>query len=1366
MIKSTKLKTPLLLSVLLGALMYIGRAQEPAPLTLVPIQKQRESKKFKRENPRFHQEYLNYIKTRAGQAKPEYGPAYRFKELRKASRSSTPLRRRAEALDWIERGPGNVGGRTRGLIVMQQDPTQMTWLAGSAGGGVWRTTNGGRAWTLVSEELPNLSTSTLANSPANPDVVYVGTGEGFSSLNLIGDGMWKSEDAGETWNPIISTQNDDRFSSVLRILVDPQDENTLLVAVRGNPRNPADTSFSTPVSYILKSEDGGNSWREVHTVLGSLQNISGGAVQQIIATPGDFATLYASERRAGILKSTDEGESWDLVFDVQTDLTLRDTSKIGRMELTISPSNPNLLYFAAEIEITEDVSESALYVSEDAGVNWERAFLPSEAHWMGNQGWWDNTIAVHPYRDNTVIVGGAGPILQITLSDSSAIDSTIIVENTNESLALSDDVFENGVVPTPILASLFTGIQPSEPLDYRSIEIRFGPEFSQMAHRQVLVDNLFETFVDLVEVPFEVWDTDNNQQLMVSIADDNENGVWDLEGLEAGEPIFVHSLPYTPEGSESLQSFLDAGIYSIFPGFDPTVDVNDFEESTLTLFLAITSFEGFVGTYFPITDGYLEFAIDFPSVGTKGVHVDHHNLILLPQDSTTEQFYLLNANDGGIAFSENSGQRFIQTGTTVDGYNTSQFYAVDKKNGESRYIGGTQDNGTWFSGVDPDASSTWADAPSGDGFENIWNYRDGNKILESSQFNIVYRSNNGGETWEFVRLPRIGRDRAPFITRLAGSQQDPELVFGISDLGVLRSTDFGSTWEIIEMPEEWQFRGVGNPIEISVAAPNVVWTASEHTSEERIVVSSDYGVSFSPTAAYADTTMGPVTGLGTHPFDSSTAYALFSFAKGPKILKTTDMGQSWEDISGFGTNTVSSNGFPDVGVFTLIVMPYDTNTIWVGTEIGLVESLDGGGSWALADNGLPSVSIYEMKIVNDQVVVATHGRGVWSVSLPELQGYEPRPALVSPLLALNETAFGGVVNGFIDLRAAYDSTQVQIGSLALSDTVRFTLNPNPTPELREIRTPLELIQDTIVDIQIDIRSFSTEVAFDRSQTVKGFPVDSDAVERYVSDFEQGESDFARDRFIIGATDGFAGNALQTPHPYRASREYLAVFQKPIRIGDSSTLVKFDHIALIEPGDSENINSSDFYDFAAVEATTDSGETWTLLDGFDARLYDEWVDAFFFDAIPSPDLLRPYELNLSEFYEPGDSIFLRLRMSTDPGLEGWGWLVDNFRIEKDSIAVVTSAQNPIGVANSLRFVRSYPNPFRAYTTLTYTLTERAEVSIDVFAANGKRVMTLLPKQIQLAGEKRYKVENNSLSPGVYFCHINLGNTQKIVKWLVQ
>ena len=106
--------------------------------------------------------------------------------------------------------------------------------------------------------------------------------------------------------------------------------------------------------------------------------------------------------------------------------------------------------------------------------------------------------------------------------------------------------------------------------------------------------------------------------------------------------------------------------------------------------------------------------------------------------------------------------------------------------------------------------------------------------------------------------------------------------------------------------------------------------------------------------------MGGISGLATHPTQDSTAYALFGFARKPKIFVLQILGQTWEDISGFGNGTVSTNGFPDVAVYDLLVMPQSPDTIWAGTEIGLFESIDNGVSWHTANNGLPSVSVWAM----------------------------------------------------------------------------------------------------------------------------------------------------------------------------------------------------------------------------------------------------------------------------------------------------------------------------------------------------------------------------------------------------------------------
>ena len=121
----------------------------------------------------------------------------------------------------------------------------------------------------------------------------------------------------------------------------------------------------------------------------------------------------------------------------------------------------------------------------------------------------------------------------------------------------------------------------------------------------------------------------------------------------------------------------------------------------------------------------------------------------------------------------------------------------------------------------------------------------------------------------------------------------------------------------------------------------------------QIHVSTNGGVTFTAVPNYITVPMGGISGLATHPTEPNTAYVLFSFAARPKILKTTNVGATWTDITGFIGGAPSTNGFPDVAVYDLLVFSNDPNRLWAATEIGLVESLDGGATWALASNGLP-----------------------------------------------------------------------------------------------------------------------------------------------------------------------------------------------------------------------------------------------------------------------------------------------------------------------------------------------------------------------------------------------------------------------------
>ena len=195
-------------------------------------------------------------------------------------------------------------------------------------------------------------------------------------------------------------------------------------------------------------------------------------------------------------------------------------------------------------------------------------------------------------------------------------------------------------------------------------------------------------------------------------------------------------------------------------------------------------------------------------------------------------------------------------------------------------------------------------------------------------------------------------------------------MFAVDSIGVLISENFGTDWELLQ-PEGWdENTATRNAIvRISLASPDVIWAGSHLGGGRSLFVSTDRASTFETTSNFEETSMGPLTGLATHPSDPNTAYALFSYANAPKVLRTTDLGQTWEDISGFGGGVESTSGFPDVATYSLLVMPFDENQIWAGTEIGLFQSNDGGQTWSVAQNGLPAVSIWQMRIVNDEVIL-------------------------------------------------------------------------------------------------------------------------------------------------------------------------------------------------------------------------------------------------------------------------------------------------------------------------------------------------------------------------------------------------------------
>ncbi|MCH7972605.1 MAG: T9SS type A sorting domain-containing protein, partial [Bacteroidetes bacterium] len=683
---------------------------------------------------------------------------------------------------------------------------------------------------------------------------------------------------------------------------------------------------------------------------------------------------------AGVIKSLNGGNDW-----VSSSSGIVGTA---RMEIAVAPSDTSKIYASTEL----GDGNATLYVSDDAGATWNpSADAGGNKNWLGGQGWYDNTIAVDPYDATTVYVGGVNIMKLVIGTGTTTTDPQITgVEQVNTSSFWAfvnwGGGFGNGGLDT---GDKFAGSMDVITTDYSTVEISFGPGKSQMAHRFTTPGGPGQpatnyTYIDYVVVPFEVWDTDNNQQLMVSFRDESNDGAWDLTE-DGREYTFINAVTYnssTPDPNIAVNAGMQyKNIYSMWTRLPTggTFDPNNLPSSKIVINWGTITQKNITTTV--ITDAYGQFGPGPNSISF--VHPDHHNLTIIKTNPATQSFRLINGNDGGVTYSDDKGISFTKT---LNGYNTTQFYGVDKMPNKNKYIGGTQDNGSWLSPLNPTANSAWSSTPGGDGFEAVWNYGDLNQLLESSQFNDIYKSSNGGASWTSVTGIPKSVALAPFITRIAKSKLAPDRVLIVSKNAIYRSENFGDTWTAISMSGQpgWDGSRSQTQIKFSLADPSIIWSGRALTIGFPFFVSTDSGVTFSQTQIPSITPNASISGLATHPTDANTAYVLFSNAQKAKIIMTTDLGQTWSELSGFGSNTSSSNGFPDVAVYSLLVMPTNTNIIWAGTEIGIFESTDAGATWHYSNNGFPAVAVWEMLAFDGQVIVATHGRGIWTAPLADI----------------------------------------------------------------------------------------------------------------------------------------------------------------------------------------------------------------------------------------------------------------------------------------------------------------------------------------------------------------------------------------------
>jgi photosystem II stability/assembly factor-like uncharacterized protein len=285
------------------------------------------------------------------------------------------------------------GGRTVAITGVPHQPNLFYMAA--VNGGVWKTTDFGNTWAPIFDDQPTGSVGALAVAPSDPNIIYVGSGEGLQRPDLAtGDGIYKSTDAGKTW-----THHGLRDAQqITAILVDPRNPNRIFVAAEGHPYGPNEERG------VFRSRDGGLSFEKVlykDENTGAADLAFDPANPQIV-----YATLWAArvapwEVRSGasiympgsgFYKSTDGGTTWK---NLSKGLPTAEDG-LGRIGIAVSPSQPSRLYASVEAK-----KNPGVYRSDDGGESWQ---LVNGDHRIGGRGPGAMGIAVAPDNADTIYV--------------------------------------------------------------------------------------------------------------------------------------------------------------------------------------------------------------------------------------------------------------------------------------------------------------------------------------------------------------------------------------------------------------------------------------------------------------------------------------------------------------------------------------------------------------------------------------------------------------------------------------------------------------------------------------------------------------------------------------------------------------------------------------------------------------------------------------------------------------------------------------------------------------------------------------------------------------------------------------------------
>ena len=660
----------------------------------------------------------------------------------------------------------------------------------------------------------------------------------------------------------------------------------------------------------------------------------GGRITDIEIPEGDLNTIYVGAATGGIWKTTNGGLDWINLFQEVPVITIGD--------IAIDPDNSDILYAGTGEANSSSFSfwGNGIYKSMDGGLTWEHKGLDNSAY-IGR-------VLVDHGNSDRIFVAACGYLFSyndergVYRSDDGGDTWDRVLYLTDSTAAI--DLVQHPTNPNILYAAMW---ERTRGLEYRN-------SFGQTSGIWRTIDG-GNTWEELTNGLL----TGDVGRIGLTISQSNPNilyAFYDLPDFEVG--VFK-----TADGGDSWVRTNDTELYGMnsnFGWYFGQIRVHP-TNPDLVFVMGVSLYR--------TTNGGNTWS-DQPS---GGIHVDHHAMVI---DETTGK--IIEGNDGGLYTTINNGNSW----TKINNLPITQFYAIDIDNLEpGRIYGGTQDNNTirTLTGNIDD----WHAVLGGDGMFTLVDYTNSDIFYAEYQWGNLFRSTNG---WDMDYIAEAWEgDRVNWSAPLAMHPVDPQILY-FGTYRVYKTTNRGTSWQIISDDLTQgidQYFHTITTIAISKVDPAIIVVG---TGDGKVQVSENNGDTWTDISAGLPERW--VTRVVTDPFDSQSIYVTLSGFRWdeplPHVWKSTDLGQTWSDVTG---------NLPEFPVNDLVIDPDYPGHLIAGTDAGVYGSLDDGDTWEWIWGDIPAVPIYMMKIHEStrKIVVGTYGLSTYSANLDAILSVNPKP---------------------------------------------------------------------------------------------------------------------------------------------------------------------------------------------------------------------------------------------------------------------------------------------------------------------------------------------------------------------------------------